>query len=191
MSGGLAVLCVAVGLFHLARLGVRRRDVMSELAHAAMGLGMAAMFAPVHDPVPGPVWTVVFVLSLAWFGAAALRSGTIGGDAGHHVVGSGAMLFMLAAGHAVHGDGTAGGLAAASLAALVLTGYFAWHALRCIDRCRSPEPEPEPGSGAVAAPGAATVALRARVRTFEAPQTAAVAHLVMAATMAVMLLGMV
>ncbi len=200
MSGGLAVFCLVIGLLHLLRMAMRRRDVAVELSHAAMGLGMAAMFAPLADPVPGPVWTVVFGLGVAWFGAAALRSGAISGEAGHHVVGSGAMLFMLAAGHgasgadadtaahAAHGGGSAGTLGIASVVALVLTGYFGWHALRCFDRCRPAEPAvPDPGQE----PGAAAVALRAHIRAFTTPQLAAVAHLVMAVAMAVMLLGMV
>lgn len=176
MSAVLAVVCVVVALFHLARLAVRRRDVVGELAHALMGLGMAAMFSPAADPVPAPVWTVVFAAGLAWFGAGARRSGTLGGDAGHHVVGSCAMLLMLAAGHGAH-------TGVASLAALALTGYFAWHALRCVDRCRA--------SGPVREPGGAAVAVRAEVRVFDPPQHAAAAHLVMAAAMTVMLLGMI
>lgn len=175
MSAVLAVVCVAVALFHLVRLAVRRRDVAGELAHALMGLGMAAMFSPAADPVPGPVWTVVFVLGLAWFGAGALRSGTLGGDAGHHVASSCAMLLMLAAGHGAHAG-------VASLAALALTGYFAWHALRCVDRCRSTRPVREPGGAAVV--------VRPEVRVLDPPQHAAVAHLVMAVAMTVMLLGM-
>jgi uncharacterized protein DUF5134 len=184
VSGGLAVVCLGVGLLHLLRAALRRQDVAGELSHAAMGLGMAAMFWPFGNPVPGPVWTVVFALCLAWFGGAVLRgwmvgTRTFGGDAGHHVVGSGAMLLMLAAGHSAHGRGAAGTLGLASVAALGLTGYFAWHALRCADGCR--RPEPAPGAGAVAV----------RTRTLEAPHVAAAAQLVTAAAMAVMLLGMV
>jgi hypothetical protein len=182
VSGGLAVVCFGVGLLHLFRMVVRRQDVDGELSHAAMGFGMAAMFSPLGNPVPVPVWTVVFVLGLAWFGAAVLRGWTLGGrtfggDAGHHVVGSGAMLLMLAAGHSAHGRGAAGTLGLASVAALALTGYFAWHALRCADGCRRPEP--------------AAGALAVRTRTLEAPHVAAAAQLVTAAAMAVMLLGMV
>ena len=197
VSGGLAVVCVGTGLLHLLRLAMRRRDVAAELSHAAMGLGMAAMFSPLGNPVPGAAWTVVFVLCGAWFAAAVLRSGSFGGEAVHHVVGSGAMLFMLAAGHgaqatahaahaghAAHGGGAAGTLGLASVAALLLTGYFAWHALRCADGCRRPEP-------AALAPGSTTVALRTPTWSLDAPQTAAAAHLVMAVAMAVMLLGMV
>jgi hypothetical protein len=198
-SGVLAVLCLAIAVFHLARLLVRRRDVAGELAHAAMGLGMAAMFSPLGDPVPGQAWTAVFVLCAAWFAGAAVRSRRVGGEAGHHVVGSAAMLFMLAdghgapaadgaahAGHAAHGGAAAGTLGLASLAALLLTSYFAWHALRCADRCRLTPPTSE---GAPA--GGGVLALRAPVRSLDAPQVAAVAHLVMAVLMAVMLLGSV
>jgi hypothetical protein len=177
VSGGLALACLGVGLLHLFRMVVLRQDVAGELSHAAMGLGMAAMFSPLGNPVPGPVWTVVFTLGVVWFGGAVARSWTFGGDAGHHVVGSGAMLLMLAAGHSAHGHGAAGTLGLASVVALGLTGYFAWHALRCADGCRRPEPD------------AAPVAVR--TRALEAPRLAAGAQLVTAAAMAVMLLGMV
>jgi Domain of unknown function (DUF5134) len=179
VSGGLAVVCFGVGLLHVLRAAVRRQDIAGELSHAAMGAGMAAMIWPLGNPVPGPVWTVVFALGIVWFGGAALRSRTFGADAAHHVVGSGAMLLMLAAGHSAHGRGAAGTLGLASVAALALTGYFAWHALRCADGCR--RPEATPGAGAVAV----------RTRALETPQLAAAAQLVTAATMAVMLLGMV
>jgi hypothetical protein len=196
LSGGLAVVCLAVGLFHLARLIVLRRDVASELAHAAMGLGMAAMFSPLGNPLPALVWTVVFGLCGAWFAASALRAGRFGGDAGHHVVGSGAMLFMLAAGHgapaadpahaghAAHGGAMAGTFGLASVVALVLAGYFAWYALSCSYACRRPEP-PAP------APGSGPVTLRTPILSLRAPRTAAAAHLAMAVAMAMMLLGMV
>jgi hypothetical protein len=177
VSGGLAVVCLGIGLLHLLRVLALRGDVAGELSHAAMGLGMAAMFSPVGNPVPAPVWTVVFALALVWFGGAVLRSRAFGGDAGHHVVGSGAMLLMLAAGHSAHGDRAAGALGIASVVALALTGYFAWHALRCADGCRRPDP----------VPGVVDV----RTRALEAPHVAAAAQLVTAGAMSVMLLGMV
>lgn len=179
VSGVLAVVCLGVGLLHLLRVGLRRRDVAGELSHAAMGFGMAAMFSPLGNPVPGPVWTVVFALGVVWFGGAVLRGRTFGGDAGHHVVASGAMLLMLAVGHSAHGRGAAGALGTASVVALALTGYFAWHTLRCADGCRRPEPAPDAGAVAV------------RTRALEAPHVAAAAQLVTAAAMAAMLLGMV
>lgn len=196
VSGGLAVACLVVGLLHLVRLAVRRRDTAVELSHAAMGLGMAAMFSPLGDPLPRPLWTAVFVLCAAWFTAAVLRSGSLAGEGPHHVVGSGAMLFMLAAGHAApadggpahaghaaHGAGAAATLGLASVAALVLTAYFAWHALQCVERCRRPGPA---DATAPRAGGAVVLAWSP-----SAPRIAAGAHLVMSVAMAVMLLGMV
>jgi hypothetical protein len=176
MAGVFAIVCLGVGLLHLLRVAVLRADVAGELSHAAMGVGMAAMFSPLGNPVPDAVWTVVFALGVAWFGGAVLRTRAFG-DAGHHVVGSGAMLLMLAAGHNAHGRGAAGTLGVASVAALALAGYFAWHTLRCADGCRRPEPAATP------------VAVRTRV--LETPRLAAGAQLVTAATMSVMLLGMV
>jgi hypothetical protein len=208
LSGALAVACVAVGLLHLLRLVVLRRDVVGEATHAAMAVGMAAMSSPLGDPVPELVWATVFVLCGAWFAALAVRARSVRGDAGHHVVGTGAMLFMLLsghshapgtggsehAGHLGHGGGPEGALGIGSVAAIVLAGYFAWHVLRCSDRLRSCAlaHAPNPAASAVAgpAPGGA-VALRTPALSVRAPQTAAVAHLVMGAAMTVMLLGMV
>jgi hypothetical protein len=196
-GGTLALTCVLVGALHLLRLVVLRRDMVGEASHAAMGLGMAAMFSPLGDPVPRPVWAGVFALCAAWFAVLALRAG--GPDARHHVVGSAAMLFMLLGGthvhavagggeHAGHGAAAAGGLGVAPVAAIVLAGYFAWHALRCIDRMR---PGVLPAVPAAEVAANVTVALRAPALSLRAPQTAAVAHLVMAVAMAAMLLGMV
>lgn len=170
LAGLLALACLAVGGFHLARLGVLRADPLGEFSHAAMGIGMAAMFSPLGDPVPAPVWIAVFVLSGAGSASAALR-GRHRAHAVHHVVGSGAMLFMLLGGH-----GRGGGLA--SLAAIALAGYFGWHVLRCADRWRD-LPAPEPG------------AVRVRARALRDARVAAGAHVVMAAAMAAMLVGMV
>ena len=163
-SGVLAVVCLAVALLHLARLAVHAVSPagvpggpLGESAHAVMALGMAAMFAPVADPLPGPVWTVVFVLTGGWFAVVAVRTRSFGGDSAHHVVGAATMLFMLAvghgnwqdhaghdaataAGHAAHGGGADAGLGPASAVAIVLAGYFAWHVLRCADQLRPAPP---------------------------------------------------
>lgn len=194
VDAGLSVICLGVAGLHLLRLAVRRRDVAGELSHTAMALGMAAMFAPLVDPVPQLVWVAVFVVCAAWFAALALRSRTLGGEAPHHVVGGATMLFMLAAGHGApaadgsahaghiaHGGGAADTLGLTSVVAIVLTAYFAWHALRCAERFRAAE-----------VPDAASaVALRTSVLSLRSPQVAAGAHMVMAAVMASMLLGMV
>lgn len=211
VTGALAVACLAVAALHLVRLALLRCDLVDGSAHAAMALGMAAMFSPVGDPVPAPVWAAVFLLSGAWFAALVLRSGSpgvLGGDAAHHVAGSAAMLFMLGsgpapadggspAGHAAHGGGAAGLLGLASVVAIVLAGYFAWHTLRCADRLRSARigsphvGSPRIGSGAGTEPGpGGPVALR-RAVSLGSPRLTAGAHVAMAAAMTCMLLGMV
>lgn len=194
LAGLLAVACVVVGLLHVARLA--GPDPVGELSHAAVGVGMAAMFSPFGDPVPAPVWIAVFVLCGAWFAAAALRSTyrrtDDRADAVHHVIGSGAMLFMLLGAHgrgvadtgAVHaaqvghGGGPDGGFGLASLVSIVLAGYFAWHVLRCVDRLWA---VPVPAAGAV----------RVRTAVLRDARVLAAAHVVMAVAMTVMLLGMV
>jgi hypothetical protein len=200
VSGALAVVCLAVALLHLGRLVVHARafgDVpggpVGEVSHAAMALGMAAMFSPLGDPLPGPVWTVVFVLCGLWFAGVAVRTRSVDGDAAHHVVGGAAMLFMLlthhndapigaGSGHAAHHMAETG-LGPVPLISIVLAGYFAWHALRCSDALLADPPaEPDGSGGAVVAQ---------RVGTLRSAQTVAVAHVVMAVAMTVMLLAMI
>jgi hypothetical protein len=163
------------------------------------------------------VWIAVFGVSAAWFAALALRVGPAIDDAGHHVVGGVAMLFMLslglgeqassAGGHVHH---TAGPGAWTSVVAVVFAGYFVWHVMRCGDRLvaarrarvdvAEPVAEPVPaGIPTEIAPHVVDVAscghgepvVEGRLAALRAPQAAAVAHLVMAASMAVMLLGMI
>jgi hypothetical protein len=165
--------------------------------------------------VPPAVWIAAFGLSAAWFAALALRTGPASDDAGHHVVCGVAMLFMLSlglgehaaagGGHAHHAGG-AGPAAWTSVVAIVLAGYFAWHVMRCGDRFAAArrarialaEPVPAGGPAEIAAPmvdtgscGHADGRVEGRLATLRAPQAAAVAHLVMASSMAVMLLGMI
>lgn len=208
----LAAVCLAVAVFHVLRLVVVRVDAIGEVSHAVMGFGMAAMFSPVGIPVPAAVWVGVFLLTGAWFAAIALRSAPGPGRAGaiHHVVGSAAMLFMLLgahtgsgepgaehAGHVGHGGGPAGDLGLASVAALVLAGYFAWRAVRRGDGVvpASGMTDPAAGSGSAPAPAAGTAVIEeARTRSRRLlDNTAAVewAHAVMAGAMTVMFLGMV
>jgi hypothetical protein len=201
VSAGLAVVCLAVAALHLARLALHAGgfgDVpggpVGEVSHAAMALGMAAMFSPLGDPLPGPVWTVVFVLCGLWFAAVAVRSRSVGGPvvhtAAHHVVGSAVMLFMLLthhndadlpAGHAAHHT-AGGGLGPVPLVAIVLAGYFGWHALRCSDALHADPPVGPAGGGA---------AVAQRIGVLRSARPAAVAHVVMAVAMTVMLLAMI
>ena len=188
-SAALALACLAAAVLHAVRLVVRRREVMAEASHSAMALGMAAMASPLGDPVPEPVWAAVYLLIALWFAAPVVRTRPSADDAVHHVVGSGAMLFMLAAdhhsaGHMSHG-GPVSGLV--PVTAIVLIGYFAWHALRCADRCRrAPEPTPCGGDSA----GGSAVAVRSPALVVHTPQAGAVGHLVGAVAMSAMLLGM-
>ena len=201
VSGVLSVGCLAVALLHLVRLVRPTSDdhggcsPIGELSHAVMALGMAAMFSPVTDPLPPPVWTLAFLLCGAWFVAVAVGTRSPGGDAAHHIVCSAAMLFMVSAhhgqpapagDHAGHGGG--GGEGIVPLVAIVLAGYFGWHALRCTDRLRACAAGSER-----AVDGAGTTALAQRVRLVpvSSPQTVALAHLVMAGAMTAMLLAMI
>ncbi len=210
VSAGLAVVCLVVAALHLARLAVHARaaaavpgGAVGELSHAVMALGMAAMFSPLGDPLPVGLWAVVFVLCGAWFAAVALRSRDRGGDAAHHVVGSAAMLFMLfsghghvdtgtgaAAGHPAHHGGAGGGVGLVSVVAILLAGYFAWHALRCSDRLRVAI-APLTDDGPVAPAGGGTAVRTRRPGVLRSPVALARAHVVMAVAMAVMLLAVV
>lgn len=185
VTGALALCCLALGVLHLLRLVLRRADPAGEASHAAMCVGMAAMFSPLGDPVPAPVWVAIFGGWLAWFGVVVARARSMGGEPGHHVVGSAAMLFMVLGGHAGPGGhgGHASGFSITSIVAIVLAGYFAWHVLRCTDRLRVAVTRPP----AVAAADGPVLVLPA----IGTPRVAAVAHIVMAVGMTVMLLGMV
>jgi Domain of unknown function (DUF5134) len=134
------------------------------------------MCAP-HDPVPAPVWSAVFATCTAGALAAVVRSRDIGGEPGHLLAGSAAMLFMIASGHphAEHGSGWA------APAALVLAGACAWHALRCALRL---------GQGQGAGPDAAVRSRPAADgrRALLGARTGAGAHAVMAVGMGAMLL---
>jgi hypothetical protein len=208
VHGALAVLSLAIGLMHLVRLVLRRRDLVLEGSYAAMALGMAGMFSPLGDPLPAGFWGVVFLLCAGWFGGLMIRAravGLLGGEAAHLVIGSAAMLFMLgadrAAGgvggqHAAHGAGAPGMVGVASAIALVFAAYFVLHTLRCADRLWATRPAVAPGrprtAGGIAAPDAATaVALRTPAAGLCSPPGPALAHLLMTAAMAIMLVEMI
>ncbi len=164
LAGG----CLVVALLHGMRAVVAPgRRVPAELLHLVMALGMAAMFAPADDPVPRGMWVVTFGVCTAWAAVAVVRRREIGGELGHHLVGSAAMLFMLLVGHGAAGWGAP--------AAIVLAGACGWHALRCVERLH--EQGPVPGGG---------VAVAARTS-----RLADLGHVGVAVAMTVMLLGAV
>lgn len=189
LGPALGTVCLLAGLYHLGRLAARRAPAASAGAHAVMGLGMAAMFVPALDPVPQPVWVALFVLSGAWFAATAWRAGTVAGEAGHHVVGAVAMLFMLLGGHdhdaaagavdpehAHHAAGAGAPALLVTVLALLFAGWFVADVVRTLVVRTDGAPARRFG-------GSAT-----QVRT---PVTvSAAAHLAMSVAMAVMLLGM-
>lgn len=187
LGGGLALTCLAVGGFHAVRAARGAPGgVHHELAHAAMALGMAAMFVPVADPLPRAAWYAVFGGIGAWFTVAAVRGCA---RSRHLVVCAAAMVFMLlvhAPGHGAAGTGPhavhpvvagSGGLALLLTAAsLVLAAYFAVHAVGHLT-ARDPAPQ------AAVTPGAGTSGIATRLRAEPA------AHIVTGAAMAVMLLA--
>jgi hypothetical protein len=211
MSAAFSLICLIIAALHLVRLAVLRDDVVGEASHAAMGVGMAAMFSPLGDPVPRLMWTAVFAVCAGWFTVLLLRRREAA--ARHHVVGSAAMLFMIGAGtHAGH-DAPAGGFGLGSVAAIVLAGYFAWHALGCLDRVTPRAVERPAGEGFVPCAGIPVDASRGEASSSyralfpglvvssgggvalrpacTGDRAAAGAHLVLAVAMSVMLLGMV
>ncbi|GAA1325449.1 hypothetical protein GCM10009610_58530 [Pseudonocardia xinjiangensis] len=193
----LGLACLAVAAFHLVLLGRRHAPVASG-AHAAMGLGMAAMFLPSADPFPQPLWVAVFLVSGAWFGAAALRGGSLLDEAGQHVVGAAAMLFMLLGGHG-HGAPTAtgavapehahhggGGGAPGLLVTMLALIFAAWFVADIVRTVYARTAVPVATAPVAVAPAGTTVTAAPA-----APLTASVvAHVVMSGAMAVMLLGM-
>jgi len=168
----LGAVCAGIAGVHLVLLATRRAPVAGAVAHAVMGLGMAAMFVPTADVVPRPVWIGAFALIAAWFGVEAVRAGTLGGAHGQHVVGAAAMLFMLLAGHhagGVHahhvvGAEDAGAGLLVTAAALALAAWFVADVVRELS-----------GPGRAASGGR---------------RIAVAAQTVMGATMAMMLLAM-
>lgn len=189
LAGG----CLMAGICFVARCATRGALVLSSAAHAVMAVGMAAMFVPAVDPVPRPVWAGLFLLLGAWFGAAAIREGSLLGEPGNHVVGAVAMLFMLAshggpeasaaaatgeAEHAHHGVGSAvaGAGLATTVVALALAAWFLTDIVRRLTATR-----PGRASGA-AAPANSRAALLSAAPT--AP------FVLMSGAMAIMLLGM-
>ena len=195
---GLASLCA--GICHLALLISGRARFVPAAAHAAMGIGMAAMFVPDADPVPGPLWVAVFVVVEAWFGVAGLRAGTFLGEAGHHTVGAVAMIYMLqghtlgavgsvASGavepeHAHHGGGAAPPLLMTAIALAFVAWFVADVARLLLPYGGTPAPVPV-GAGP-AAPGLTSPSLLAGL-----DRHVAVPNAVMSAAMAVMFLTMV
>lgn len=198
IDGPLGLASLIAGVYHIALLIRGRAEVGPAVAHAAMGIGMAAMFVPAADPLPGPVWVAVFLVIAAWFGVATLRAGTVLREAGHHAVGAVAMIYMLQA-HALGAVGAAtfagvepehahhgGGAAAPPLfMAAIALAFVAWFVA---DLARLLLPN---GGTVTAVPVGAGPAVVRRPRSVRLDRHVAVPNAVMSAGMAVMFLTMV
>ncbi len=197
IDGLLGLVCLLAGAYHIALLLGGRASPATAVAHAAMGIGMAAMFVPAVDPLPRPVWIAVFVAAAAWFGVAALRAGSLLGEAGHHAVGAVAMLYMLqdhshgAAGveteHAHHGAAASAGpgLLMTAIALAFVAWFIADIARQLLPRAGTvPVGEPV-GAGSVAPALTRPAVLAGLDRHVAVPNTA------MSAAMTIMFLAMV
>lgn len=190
----LAVLSLGVVVVFVVRGTVQADGRAIRSAHALMGLGMAGMFWPAGDLVPRAPGALVFGLLGAWFAAVKLRSGGAGVDGPAHVaIGSAAMVLMYL-GHRHEDAGTGGptghvGHASAveitgessalvMAFALLLVGYFIWHAWELVSR-RRPMPVPVDAGGRTGV----------LVRELAIVRAEPAAHVVMSVLMAVMLLG--
>lgn len=206
----LAVACLLVAAHYLGRLVTDRVPFVPAASHAAMGVGMAAMFVPAFDPVPRPAWVAIFLLIGAWFGAAAVRAGSLLGDPGHLAVGAVAMLFMLL-GHTHGPTGSAGpvdpepahhgGVTAGSpglLLTVVALGFAAWFIADVAHRLGRAAATGSPATTSVVAhhaagaadPGPGTVDSPPAAPRSPAVLAGVAAPVVMSAAMAIMLLGM-
>lgn len=206
----LAVACLLVAAHYVGRLVTDRVPFVPAASHVVMGVGMAAMFVPAFDPVPRPAWVAIFLLIGAWFGAAAVRAGSLLGDPGHLAVGAVAMLFMLFA-HtrgptgpagpvdpepAHHGGATAG--SPGLLLTVVAFGFAAWFIADVAHRLGRAGATGSPATVSVAvyhAAGAAGPVPGAADAPPAVPRSPMVlagvaAPMVMSAAMAIMLLGM-
>lgn len=114
LTDAFTVIMLAVAVYCAARLVIapvrhRRIEPDIDIAHLGMGITMAAMFVPHHNPLVGrgwnTTWEVVFTIATAWFllrrALRTLRSGRREGEGGGHylphAVHSGAMLYMFLA----------------------------------------------------------------------------------------------
>lgn len=182
LAGILAVLMIITAAYCATRLIIARvhrrpdeRDV--DLVHTVMAVAMAGMLVSWLNPLPNPVWAVMFSAGTAWFGWRAWRDRrdradvTDGEQAPHrhhvpHLVMCGAMVYMLLAVGAVtaaaHTGMTTGGPATASrfpLLALILAvfmaGYVMWQADRLPALARAGTARPAPAAALALAPSPA------------------------------------
>ena len=114
LAGPLAVVMIGTAVYCVSRLAAawrwrRPAEYDVDAAHAFMGVAMAGMLVPRLNPFGAGGWEVIFGVAAAWFGGQAVRSylrlrarrHQDGHQAQHlhylhHLLASGAMLYMLA-----------------------------------------------------------------------------------------------
>jgi Domain of unknown function (DUF5134) len=230
LAGPLAVVMIATAVYCVSRLAVawrwrRPAEYDVDAAHVLMGTAMAGMLVPRLNPFGNAGWEVIFGGTAAWFAVRAVRqylgprtewpragrSRAGRRQAGdhvhhvHHVLASGAMLYMLARAAAPAGiplaapgmAGMAGSPAAVAgfpsltlgLALALFVGVI-WAADRVLA---------SPAAAAAATRATATVAVAGneaagdpvtRVRPPTSPRLAAFCEIVMGVTMSYMLITM-
>jgi Domain of unknown function (DUF5134) len=106
VTGGLAVLMIAIAAYCAYRLAVsrlrgRQTERDADGLHVLMGVAMAGMLEPRLTAVPDVAWGVVFVAGAAWFGWQAIRArgrGAASPRGAHpvpHAIESAVMVYML------------------------------------------------------------------------------------------------
>jgi hypothetical protein len=204
-----AVYCASRILYAKVRGRATHRDV--DGLHVLMGIAMAGMLSthlsgltPVRGAVHA-VWVTVFALSTAWFAYRAVRHRGQEASAHEsgaliHVVGSAAMLYMLAvagsdgamsAGLSAPGMGTSDDAARLPEVGVLLAVLATGAAVLVLDRLASAGIVISVGSPVAAAVPAVPVAdSEPKIRRLRAPRVEECCHLAMCVTTAYMLLAM-
>jgi hypothetical protein len=185
---GIALYCV--GRLIAARRTGRRTERDVDLVHVGMGTAMAGMLVPSANPLAGHAWnlgwTMFFGLAVCWFGARlliGLAEARPAGSAPAHLIGSGAMLYMMTAtpaaagtsGMDMSGMGMSGSVSTPVLT-LLLLGLLGGFAVLATDQALRPVVAGAGGGSGGSAP--------------LAPRVAACCHIAMSVTMGYMLLLM-
>ena len=109
LAGAFAAVMLGIALYCVGRLIVARRtgrriEADVDVVHIGMGTAMAGMLVPSANPLAGHAWnlgwTLFFGLAVCWFGGRlliALAERNSAGSAPVHLLGSGAMLYMMSA----------------------------------------------------------------------------------------------
>jgi uncharacterized membrane protein YfcA len=117
LAGPLAVVMIGTAVYCVSRLAAawrwrRPAEYDVDATHAFMGVAMAGMLVPRLNPFGTGGWEVIFGVAAAWFGGRAVRQYLARRRAGdqaqrlhylHHLLASGAMLYMLACAAGVAG----------------------------------------------------------------------------------------